>query len=176
MGSSMRLVCNNCNYQREMNLGIGMMYPHVCKEELKKIEAGERGEEAKLFLDDNDDAAVNCEIVPMRCDNCGELASNQAQTLYASYPKDIKPWIGSSLTFVLNKNGVMKHIPPIDEIDRETVKILVYGEHQCEECGGKMRQISVPSIDEEDVEQESDVKCPRCGHNLEVGPGLILWD
>lgn len=111
MGSSIRFTCKNCDYQNELSLGIGMMYPDVCEEELIRVENGERGEEVKQFFENNDDAAVSCELVPMQCEDCGELDRDQAETLYASYPVGLKPKSRNGLTYALNKNGEMKYNP-----------------------------------------------------------------
>ena len=156
---------------KELTLGVGMMYPSAYKETMDAIRAGEHGAEMRDLVRSGKYIAVDAEYFIYYCDKCGCVESMTALDLYE--PKDVKKVeervIGRWSAAEPAQNKTVKELgelPYFTSNDDGYVLLKEY-KHVCPECGNVMKKIS-----EEELREKT---CPKCGEKYQVFSG-ILWD
>lgn len=162
MGRGYTYKCQKCGYTFTAFLGVGFMYPMLYQDTMNAARAGELGEQAMRFLEDNPDGAINPETVIAWCEKCGQYETVSELGMYV--PKD-------KLLHIVNK-GNWSVAVPCDDIeyvsDFETDYVLKEKyDHRCSACGGKMRILT-----EEETEK---LVCPECGADM-IAQSDIMWD
>ena len=172
MGNMIICRCNNCCFERNLNLGIGFSYPQVYNRTVERMKNGELGEEAKIFIDENPYGAVDCSLIAASCTDCGNIQSVMDLTMYI--PKDL----GKVKHIRRRKRGIWSIAYPGKKDDYVDVNsyenkdlYMEYRkyEHKCDLCGGRLEIIR-------DFELKSgELKCPQCGGILVIEAGAC-WD
>ncbi len=152
MGSGTVMRCPKCGFEFQRMEGVGMLYPIVYEETMKKAREGELGEILKDFFDKNPDGVLNVEQVALCCDQCGSLSLDKDLTMYI--PKNDR--VQNS---VEDKSYIFE-----EELEYDYLEIMKYP-HKCEKCGGNMHRIKDDEI----------LKCPDCKVTMEEVT-QILWD
>ena len=158
MGQGFGVKCNKCGYGFDACLGIGMLFPVVYEENVKKMKSGELGSEAKEFFEKYPNGVINSEQVVAKCKDCGNYD------------------VVDDLTMYMPKEGV--NVPDEvgyifeEDIKDSYVKYMDYP-HKCSKCGGSSKVYK----SFEKKASKGELKCPKCdgmmGINVER---LIMWD
>ena len=179
MGINIGCKCHNAT-AREFMLGVGMGFPYVYQETVKDIKAGKYGEEAKNIMTTIPYAAVDLVTTLYYCDKCGHIDEDEPMDIYI--PKDVEKvkkqpvgrWTAAdpleNNTILNEEIGELSYWTPPSEFEddnRPEYVLVKKGSHPCPKCKNEMR-----AIDEEELEK---IKCPKCGSNYVIFPG-VLWD
>lgn len=158
MGQEFEVRCNKCGYVFEACLGIGMTFPAVYEENVKRMKCGKLGLEAKAFFEQYLNGVINSEQVVARCKECGNYDVVDDLTMYI--PKE-NANIPDEVGYVF-----------AEDIKESYVKYMDYP-HKCSECGGSSKVYK----SFEKKAYNGTLKCPKCdgmmGLNLEQ---LMMWD
>ena len=165
MGTGYSFKCKKCQYEYNVSLGIGFMYPDVYQTKLKEISSGEYGIERKKLFETTPYAAINAEQVLYICGSCHTWEEGTDVTLYApNNPENIaKKQYGVK---TVEEWGTVPYVMKWD-LDKDYHVVMRYY-HKCPKCGKRMHKAS---------EYEGSILCcPKCGTpNEDSGLG-INWD
>ena len=165
MGAGYSIRCSNCNCDYEKNLfaGVGMMFPKTYAEVMKKARSGRISKEHTRFMKEHPDGAINAEIEIYQCEECGDLFTDYNLSMYIPRERVEKP----------SKKGIWSVSFPAEEAEyevpwdlEENYELVKYYQHKCPKCKGKANVVN--NID------HVNKKCPKCGSNLIVD--FLLWD
>lgn len=168
MGKILYLKCNKDEiHQQSFFVGIGMMFPEVYADIIKKIKKGKYGKEIKKFLEENPQGAINCESEIAYCPECGNLKEVVNLSMYIQKNNNEKT----------DKSYVMSW-----ELKEKYKKVKEY-KHICSKCSSEMKIIKVKEdkygILKEDKNgnliKNMEIKCPKCDGLMEITDGGC-WD
>ena len=166
MGTGYLFKCKNCKKRYSVQLGIGMMFPEVCRETLDDMENGEYGEELQKLCKETPYAAVNVEREMFMCDKCGNWKVSENLSLYApNDPEQIR-----AKQYGIKTVDEWGYVPYVTSLDLEQdYHLLKEYRHICSKCGSVMKKIdddNIPGI----------LPCPYCGTDNGMEPSIMLWD
>ena len=162
MGSGMEYECEKCGFVFRKMKGVGMMFPKVYVDTLKKAKDGEFGTEIQEFFKEYPDGAINAEIVTLCCDDCGHLTKDKDLTTYVlkkGAPEKTEHIRWSVAMEYKGANYVTK-----EDLKQNYKKYKKYT-HKCEKCGGNMHK----------VKKRETLICPRCKIPM-TATGAVCWD
>lgn len=158
MGQGLSVKCNKCGYDFDAWLGIGMLFPNLYKENVKKMKRGEFGTEAKIFFEKYPNGVINSEQAVSKCTKCGNYDVVDDFTMYM--PKD-GVTVPDEVAYIL-----------AEEIKESYVKYMDYP-HKCSKCGGRSKVYK--SFEKKAYKGE--LKCPKCDGFMMINPAqMIMWD
>ncbi len=162
MGSGYKMICPKCGFDFYSSTGVGMMFPRVYAETVRKAKNGELGKEIQAFFMEHPDGAINAESVSLCCEKCGHLTNGRDLTMYvpkAGKPNKLEHRSGSTA-----KPSDAERYKSRFELEDYYVEYKKYS-HKCDKCGGSMRI----------MEEGEEFVCPECKVPLERGL-QIVWD
>lgn len=166
MGTRLGIKCA-CRLEG-VGTGVGMNFPHIYKETISKIKAGECGQLLAAFANSTDYVTVDAELAAYFCEKCGHISSEKRLDLYK--PRDIekakKTVVGrwtvadSEQEQTVGDLGFFPYwVKPNPIFDKDDDFELIHKhEHACPECGSAMIEFN----------EDSHLKCPRCNKELVV--------
>ena len=171
MGDMRTYRCRTCGYNKQLNLGIGMMYPIVSDSTKEAIAAGEYGEELKEAFDSVELPAVCPKRMIYVCANCGcwdvyldasvyEPTDIEAMKKRRFGVKTVEEWGG--IPYVIGR-----------DIASGAFRLVAKYAPVCPSCGGSMRTLPEDFGGESDA---SSLKCPKCGSADAIFDELGYWD
>ena len=164
MGAGYGFVCKKCGCEYGAHPGIGMGYPSVYRDLVKKILAGKYGEEYRKLFKETPYAAINGETHTYVCANCGNWNDEENLTLYA--PNDAEEV--AKIPYGEKTVKERGYIPYAMERDlKEHFHAIRRYRHHCSKCGHIMHQAT--------EEESRHLPCPECGEKNEPF-SMIMWD
>ena len=167
-GVGVKCKCQN----KELMLGVGMMYPSVYKETMDDIRSGKYGVEMRDLVKSGRYITVDAERYMYHCDKCGWVEDFTALDLYE--PRDVEKvkkrvanrWSAGDkeINQTVEELG---ELPYFTSDDDEYVLLKEY-KHACPRCGNVMKRIG-----EEELFRKT---CPTCGEKYKEGGDIIMWD
>ena len=82
MGYGYSYSCPNCTYTYTCEEGVGMLFPIVYEETIKKAKSGKMGKTLKSFFDEHDNGAIDARYVTLCCNKCGNLTNRMDLSMY----------------------------------------------------------------------------------------------
>lgn len=163
MGVGRLYKCPNCGYELQADLGIGIMFPSVHKEFMRKAKEGKLGEDFKNLADRYSNGALDVENVLAKCTVCGNYETVPDLSFYKRkielMPNDSGKWRSSA------ENENKQYAVPWD-LSENYEKVKQYL-HRCSKCDGKMEIL---------VEEElNHLVCPECKTELKIIE-MSIWD
>ncbi len=156
MGLGYGIYCENCFYNFEAFLGIGMTYTDLYEKTISDIRKGKYGEDYKRFIEEHRMAYVDCENDVAVCTRCGKLDTVINMSLY--------------LPNTETTNYRISHVTKA-ELLWEYHKCMEYN-HKCS-CGGDYQIVDnfFSAI------EDGTIRCPRCKGMLKRDRDtMIFWD
>lgn len=120
MGAGGTYRCNKCGYEFSPLIGMGLLYPTVCEENMKKVKKGKFGERLKKFMEEHPEGKIDFKYVAVQCEDCG----------YYDCVMDLGMYL---------PNENKKTSPGLWNL-QNCKKVEDYN-HSCEDCGGKMKTV-----------------------------------
>lgn len=182
MGDGRKYICKKCGYRLDATWGCGFMFPKVYAETKEKMLSGELGAEAKSFLEEHPDGAVDCEWTLAQCTECGQYETVMDLTMYIpkeGYVKKADPdrkW-STAAPFKGADYVTWRNL-------RENYTVYKKYPHECSNCKGKMRLLPLDIYDanaknyfdaQKMNEEVNHLRCPVCGEILSVS-SIYNWD
>ena len=156
MGYGFTVTCK-CQ-EKGMNMGVGMLFPHVYEETTRDAKAGKFGDDVRDALNENEGAVIDASNRMYRCANCGDVECMQCLNVYK--PKNTVSNVDSDAAASENNCVIPSEHPEQYELIKEFT-------HYCPVCQRVMDDMTDVNI--------TDMKCSRCGQNYQVDDS-ILWD
>ena len=162
MGTSVQFHCDQCGYDDDVCLGVGMNFPMAYEETVKDLQDGKYGLKWKSLFDSFPHAKVNANRELYVCPSCGAWKADYNLSLYIPKQPDAK------------KDGTDHSIPGPDEkpnyvspweLTRNWSFFRSYV-HHCQVCNKRMHL----------ARMGDQPTCPKCGNTGEFLPGTLLWD
>lgn len=162
MGSFIEYECEECGYSFKAAMGFGFGYPSQFQGAVEAARKGQYGKDYRrkiLFHVEvlGQIAAIDLTRTITQCEDCGEYQVIVDNTLYALpkkwYP-GLRDWAVGQKEFFITPEEMRAHGKVIGEVD-----------HQCRDCGGKLRVIEG---------EPPELPCPKCGSMM--AQKLDLWD
>ena len=164
MGQGYGFKCKNCRHEYSIRLGIGMMYPEVCRNLLQNLEQGKYGKEWQQLSKNTPYAAVDVKSVIYICNDCSRWEMGKDITLYA--PND--PAAISHKQYGIKTVEEWGYVPYVTGIElKRDYHILKRYYHKCGNCGKRMHKAS--------KDEMVHLPCPKCDEINEPN-SFIMWD
>ena len=169
MGDGKRYKCKKCGEEYWVNLGIGMMFPHVFSETIEDIKAGKYGEEWKNLINSGEYIVPDAESYLFYCKACGTWEVTEDLSLYQ--PKDLEA--------IKKKEFGEKTVEEWGEIPyatmadfKEEYNLVKKRVHYCPKCKEEMTRYGNLYKARGILNK---LPCPNC--STENKPeSMILWD
>lgn len=155
MGMAYGCKCENCGYKFGTWIDVGRGYPMVYRDVVKKMKAGEYGDQGKTFFEDAPDGAIDCRLIVAQCTSCGAYFGRERLDMYI--PKD-------DCTLPEDENERIWNV-------KDYYELYDKYEHKCPHCGAKAEIV-------EDFEKKlfaDDLKCGKCGSTMKIDD-FAWWD
>lgn len=149
MGLTTTYTCTRCGKSIDVVLGVGMMYPNLCKRVKEDARSGKLGKKLQKVVMQHPEGHMDCETIVYVCD-CGAWKTAARNDYY------------------------IVHNQAFDEDDNYSSwteiggTVLYETKHLCPKCRRKMHPLP-----EEKLEQ---LTCPDCGGKLKSPDRIVLWD
>jgi len=151
MGHGIGYSCSECGEGGMVLLGVGMMFPEVCKEERRKAARGKYGAELQQAVRENPDGWLDCTEVVYAC-SCGGWENTAVLDYYL--PVETKQDSGG-------------YAPP----RRNPEDKIIRRKHPCPRCGKNMRPAQKGQSGLYDG-----LRCRECGGPVVFTDLMMLWD
>ena len=160
MGAGLVFKCKNCNYELDVNLGIGFRYTYLCSNLLENMKTGKMGKTFQNAANSIENPAVYASKSLYLCENCGELkpALNIALCSPINEPKEKNRCFSTVCECFEYNTYVMAY-----ELNN-TYKTVHLKEYRCGKCKTKMKKIT----------SYRNLKCPQCQNKLKSSE--YFWD
>lgn len=166
MGHGMILKCD-CQ-EHFINLGIGMAYPRVFKEDLEDARSGRLGEDIQKATQGKQYLAIDAENCFYYCSQCGYWEVTGSHDLYE--PKNLE--LMKLRQFGIKTVEEWGEIPYARGSDFEEYNLIFKYPHICPKCNIEM--VNPKTIGKRVL---SKIRCQECGSLLrEDNERFVLWD
>lgn len=167
MGHGNIYKCKECNYQMMVWDGIGFLFPDVYRKNMIDVKSGKYGQEAKELVENNENAAIDCENAVAYCKSCNEYKLTPKLDIYLpkdGYVSDKEPvrWT------VMDELEVCDYVTGCDL--RKHYKKVYEVKHICETCNGKlevMRNFHARVM-------HNKIYCPICSGLIEMDENMEI--
>lgn len=163
MGNGYIYKCSSCDYEQEVFLGCGMLFPQVFKKVNIEVIKGKYGSEWKKLALSQELISADANKYLYVCDNCKNWKVDYGLSLYApNNPEKIKKKKYGKKT--VEEWGEVPYVTTWEDYH-----LLKEYAHKCDKCGCNMRQAP------ESV--AFSLPCPKCGNKPDPEYLTVInWD